>query len=184
MEMKYKEKTSYSIDAENVIIDVFDDWIRAAVKGNGPKLLNVNQIIGTNLLLHIQDEPTRMYYSIMFQKTRQSKKTQKLEYRCDSPTHRRYMIMHIVPSSNDKLHIYNFLIKDEPFDYAIYVLEKPNSKGTEICRCSICNYLKLSPNGDWIPPEDFVKNENKQLEVVHVVCPSCRNMLLGEDVND
>lgn len=174
--MEYKEKVSYKIDKDNIIIEIFDDWITAAKVGQASDLINVNSVLGTKLLSYILGDSTRMYYDAIFQKCRLLNEEHKIEYRCDSPTHKRTMEMQIIPNEDKNIDIYNFLIKEEPFKNAIYVHENTTSNiRNPIVRCSVCNHLKLKTNGEWMPPEHLVQKEELNFIVIHSVCPQCKN---------
>ena len=174
--MNYKEKVSYKIDKQNVIVEIFDDWVNAAKIGKADYLIDTQNVLGTKIFSYVMGDSTRMYYDVIFQKCRLLNKTHFIDYRCDSPTHMRYMQMQIVPQQFKSLYLYNFLLKEEPFQKKISITDSSNSNGGLISRCSICNSLKFHINGDWIPPESIDSKEEEDFLVIHTVCPRCKKL--------
>ncbi|MBN2664846.1 MAG: hypothetical protein JXR68_14460 [Bacteroidales bacterium] len=169
------EKVSYKINKDNIIVDIFDDWIRAAVTGKASNLADLNNVIGKNILSYFHNDTTQMYYNTVFQKCRLLQQKHSLEYRCDSPTHKRYMKMELVPFANKDINILNYLLKEEPFSYPIYIHESTkNNKTLYNIRCSICNNIKLKGENQWIKPDALTKVEEQSLFVIHSVCPDCQ----------
>lgn len=177
MKMNYKEKVSYKIDKQNIIVEIFDDWVNAAKIGKADYLIDTNNVLGTKIFSYVMGDSTRMYYDVIFQKCRLLNKPHTIDYRCDSPTHMRYMQMQIVPKQLNSLYLYNFLLKEEPFQKKIIITDSTHNCNTGlISRCSICNSLKFHINGEWIPPESLKTKNEEDFLVIHTVCPKCKNV--------
>ena len=174
--MNYIERVTYLIDKENRIIEVSNDWMKAALNGEAKDLTHLNSIIGKELFSYITDDATRMYYDVIFKSCRILKRSHSIAYRCDSPTHKRFMKMNIIPESDENLHIENYLVKEEPFENEIYISEDSNGYSNQsILRCTICNSLQLKKDGHWETPENLVKEKKRSLRVIHSVCPTCQD---------
>jgi hypothetical protein len=174
--MEYIEKVSYKIDRKNTIIEIFDDWENAASVGNAQNLINPKRVIGNPIFKYIGGDSTKMYYDVIFQKCRLLNKEHKIDYRCDSPTHKRFMQMHILPLNNGQLSIVNYLLNEEAFINAVFIEDVTNTKKSHIMRCSICNKLKLRINSDWIAPGTLAQKEEQNFAVIHTICPSCKKI--------
>lgn len=176
MNISYKEKVSYKINEKNIIIAIEDDWLLAAKTGKADDLLDINNVLETNLFSYISEDSTRMYYDVIFQKCRLFNKNHNIAYRCDSPTHKRFMEMHIHPLSNGHLSILNYLKKEELFNNPIHITEKSiHTIKNPIKRCSICNDLKLKEKTEWVHPDLLAKEKEQHFFVIHSICPKCQN---------
>lgn len=172
--MKSIDRVSYQIDKRDVIVGIYDNWITAAKVGKASNLIDTTNILGTELLSYITGNSTKVYYDIVFQKCRFFNVNHIVEYRCDSPTHMRFMEMQIIPEANGLLTIHNYLLKQVPFKNSLNILDiSEGGRKTEIKRCSICNKLKLDYNDVWINPEVLVHFEEKFYSVIHTVCNNC-----------
>jgi len=178
MDEPFLEKVSYRINRHNIIVDAFNDWNKAATAGRAGVLTDLQNVIGKNLFLYLQDDTTRMYYSTIFQKCRLLQKSHLLEYRCDSPTHMRFMKMEVIPYPNNDIVFNNYLIREEPFSYRVNIHVNQNTVGTEFnVRCSICNRLKLDGNNEWVSPESMAKEKEQNIFVIHSVCLDCQKRI-------
>ena len=141
----YIEKVSYRINEKNEIIDVFDSWNNAALVGHADELLDMKRIIGMSIFSVLHDDNTRMYYDSVFQKCRLLKKGHMLEYRCDSPTHKRFMKMELVPLANNDIDLFNYLLREEPFSHPLTIHDCTGSQNVSYTkRCSICKSLQFT----------------------------------------
>ncbi|MAD97969.1 MAG: hypothetical protein CMB99_11645 [Flavobacteriaceae bacterium] len=171
--MEYIEKVSYQVDKSNTIVEVSDDWIKAATVGQADDLTVKEKVIGRSILSYIVGEATKMYYQVVFGKCRRLGKEHTINYRCDSPSHKRFMQMVIKPDTNESLNINNYLLREEPFNNPVHIEETTGNFRNPTQRCSICNKLKLSKTDDWKAPEELSKEESKEYIVIHTICPSC-----------
>lgn len=171
---QFLEKVSYKIDGQNKIIEVYDSWEKAAEVGKAAKDLDPNQIIDKYILSYVSGDLTKVYYYIMYTECRRLQKKLSLTYRCDSPTHKRFMEMEMTPGDQNTITIENYLLKEEPFEHPINIKDETDNllSLTQILRCAICNSLKIE--GEWLLPESVIAEKEKEYRVIHTICPTCQ----------
>lgn len=175
MTQKALEIVSYRIDHEDNIVSVFDNWIEAAEEGNNQELQDVESVLDTSIFDHLNDESTKSFYKLTFEQCRKQNKAVELDYRCDSPTEKRFMKMRVIPLPDRSLNIHNYLLKTERFRAPVII--KPydvSSNKKPVLRCSLCNSLKLPTAKHWIDPGYINVISESYFSVIHAICPDCK----------
>ena len=95
------KKVVYEIDSTNKIISLGEGWNEAAKEGGAQKELGEEEVVGSYLQSHVASDPTKMYYDAVFKLCRIKNEPLEREYRCDSPTHKRFMKMTLYPLENN-----------------------------------------------------------------------------------
>ncbi|WP_127470172.1 hypothetical protein [Thiomicrorhabdus aquaedulcis] len=180
---------SLVVDAQNCIINVSNSWEPLAVQGGAGDSLQANKILGLPLKDFIQSDITWMAVETALKLCRLKRQPLSKPYRCDSPTHQRFMQMDLIPLqpfSTGLVKMQHGLLKEEPFKKPLYIQDMTASQGKTslphlILRCSFCNSLKNPKLGFWQTPEIFEHNQTieQPLQVVHTVCPSCKEARWG-----
>lgn len=171
---KFIEKVSYKIDSQNKIIEVYDSWKNAAEVGKASEKLDPNSVLDKYILNYVTGDVTKVYYYIMYTECRRLKKKLSLTYRCDSPTHKRFMEMEMTPEEDNCITIENFLLKEEPFKHPVHIKDETENLliPPRFLRCAICNSLKI--DDEWVLPENIPVNKEKEYKVIHSICPTCQ----------
>jgi hypothetical protein len=167
-------KLIYRVNADDEITFVDSNWVAFATE-NGMCSPIPEAVVGTRLWKHISDPTTRHLYSIFLEKVRKSKQTVILPFRCDSPSVRRYMEMHIVHLSATELEFKSVLVREEPRSEVKLLDPKATRSDKLINMCVWCKRVKAS---DWREVEDALRELNlfdtTMLPMIsHVVCPDC-----------
>lgn len=175
--MQEVQEVSYRIDRNDKIVVIWGDWYTSAIEGNKPSLAHPASVIGKSVFDFISDKPTQQFYKTLFKKCRELMITQEIEYRCDSPTHKRFMRMVISPRENGSLDLINTTLLEVPFIFPVFIKTvQPGSDDISAHRCSICNDLKLVGTRHWIKPSSFRFQENNTFTVTHDVCDACQEI--------
>lgn len=176
-----REIVIYTIDKDNRIISIDEGWEDASIIGGAKDSLEKNKIIGHFINDYILDEATQIYYDGIFKSCRLNQEVITNEYRCDSPSHQRFMKTTFTPHKNGNITLFNETLYQVPFQQKLFIEDKTkdinDSSSNIMKRCSICNRLKSHHNLKWIEPKMIVKKENLHLDVVHTVCSDCKSKI-------
>ena len=157
---------SYTLDDDDVIVEVEGDW--SMVEGD---------VIGSSIWTHVRSEGLRDLYRRLFERTRGGESIV-FDYRCDSPTHRRYMRM-TVERADELLRLKSTLLREVERDAPLAVVAASRGQ-TLISRCSVCNAYGVGAR--WTDITDAVTahrllSDDRPVRVVHSVCPTCHGSL-------
>lgn len=164
-----------TIDNENTITQISGAWDTTALSANASSEILEDSIIGANIIDYFRGSVTKMYYTTLFKFSRLSDEPLIKEYRCDSPTHQRYLSMTLKSKNDGSITMYHSLLKEIPFSNEVTIEEVLNVPDAQkyIQRCSICNKLKYPDAEIWSAPEELSKLNSLDLKVFHTVCPAC-----------
>lgn len=167
-----------TIDQHNMIQSVGGEWNHAAQEGGALDILSTEKVIGKNIEIYLGSDTTQMYYDALYKLCRLKKETITRDYRCDSPTHERYMKITLIPLENSAIEMQHVTIKEIPFKHAVHIEDMKDSSIKNIAytkRCSICNRLKYPNSEVWSFPEELNDKKPLHIKVIHTVCPDCKN---------
>jgi len=173
----------YTIDKKNKIIDIGGSWQEAAQQGNADHQLSRENVIGKPIEDFVCSDETQMYYDAIFKLCRLKKQAITRKYRCDSPSHKRYMRVTLKPLKNGSIELYHETLKEDPFENTVTTYElksaiEPNSGSISLInkRCSMCNRIQPPQEKTWYTPEELSKHDAVKFQVIHTVCIDCRNI--------
>ena len=178
--------TSLTVNRDNVIVEVGEDWLTQAEAGGARDQLAVNKVLNRPIGQFAKDDNTRMYIAACLSLCRIKKTTIFRPYRCDSPTHQRYMELELVPYENGQVEMVHYLLKSEPLQKSLNI-EDVTELSDQVAalnegvgytlRCSMCNSIQLPGTDEWLDPADYVQLEcaRPHLNVIHTVCNCCKN---------
>lgn len=175
--MSKKLTTSLSVDQDNHIIELDDNWSDLAESyRSGPSLAR-QRVLYKSLGSFISDDNTLMYIEACLSLCRLRQQVLFRPYRCDSPTHKQFMELELTPLENRCVRMRHFLLKEEPFERpVVFQTLKPSAnQSPKVKRCSMCNRLQAPGQSEWIAPEVFFINRSDDVQVIHTVCESCKN---------
>lgn len=164
------------LDVHNHIIEVSDSWDASAKAGNADSRLSASAVVGQPIDQFISGDSSLMYLESALKLCRLKKHTLFKTYRCDSPTHKRFMEMELQPLENGQVKISHYLIREEAFESPLYLKDVTRTACAQdlVVRCSMCNQLKKPGTQTWLPPEEFKASQEAPLNVIHSVCPACQ----------
>lgn len=183
------QTTSLVVDQNNLILQLGEDWEQEAEKSGSSDSLRPNRIIGMPLSYFIEGDSTVMYIEASLSLCRVRQQTLFREYRCDSPTNKRFMELQLTPLENYAVRMTHFLLREELLDIEVDLekLQTPvagkhvseERRHTNILRCSMCNQLRFADSNEWLEPDVFfIHNpEARGCNIIHTVCPACKETI-------
>lgn len=125
----------YHIDEANLISFVNSEWFVFA-KNSGAADLAPDNVVGHPFLNFICDRVTRHLFTLILDRIRQTQKSMKLPFRCDSATLRRFMKVTISPIDELTLEFRCQTLKEEPRDWTPFFQNQGPTSGELLTMCS------------------------------------------------
>jgi hypothetical protein len=179
----------YSLDKDNNIVVVGPGWDEFAADNGAPELESKN-LIGKPVLNYFFDEATRRLYVRMFERVRKTGEQISFEYRCDSPSLRRYMRLTVSPSSDQGVTILSETLSKEPREEECFQWVRTPGAAQRKARlrnmvlmsaCGVCSKVQVR-SGDWVEIERALKGMDLTTEpwfplLTSTICSQCEDML-------
>jgi hypothetical protein len=166
----------YSVDAEDQISSVNDEWLSFAEANEGSTLL-VPGILGRSLWDFIGDMETRHIYGVLHGRVRTLGTPVRLSFRCDAPERRRLLQLDILPHRDQEL-LYRVRTLKQERRPLVPLLDplRPRAE-TFVTMCGWCKRVALSPRR-WLEVEEAVAalalfDEPRPPQLTHGVCEEC-----------
>ncbi len=171
----------YDIDSRDTIIMVNDAWSVFAAKNDGVSLLPPG-INGRSLWEFVKDPTTRIVYSRLFDRVRAGAGASTFEFRCDSPSVKRFLQMEIAASGTGMLRCTVRTLGLEPRPYAA-ILDPEAGRSDHLM--IICSWCKRVSDGDgaWVEIDEApvlyrVFAEELPPSVSHGMCDDCYSSMM------
>ncbi|MBD3233571.1 MAG: hypothetical protein GF315_07585 [candidate division Zixibacteria bacterium] len=140
-------------------------------------------LIGHSLWEFIKNEETVHIYRTLIHRIRNENRNVIYPFRCDSPSRRRFMEMHILPHKGKSLEFRSRIIREEhrPFQRFLDIDEPRND--SFIVMCGWCK--AVATKDGWAQIEeavDILKLFEMQIlpEISHGICKECHDKWLQE----
>jgi hypothetical protein len=164
----------YWLDKSDVIVGIDPGWDESARSNDAPDLES-RRIVGRNLLTYIQGDATRMYVRTLIQAARLLRAPVVRNYRCDTPSMRRFMEMRLTVEEGGVLCWEHRLVRAEPMAYRVAFVPAgvPGGAWRPLVRCSVCNRVKSAAG--WSEPDRLPETAaaDMPVRVIYGVCPDC-----------
>jgi hypothetical protein len=172
------ETVTVTVDADNHIIGLSSNWEAVAEAGDAAASLASHKVIGQPLHEFISSDTTRMYIEACLKLCRLRNSSIFRPYRCDTPTHKRYMELQLTPLAHKAVEMKHFLLKEEPFETPLHFEDISHDAHAlpQLLRCSMCNKVRPIQGEHWSAPEHYqpVKHSTP---VIHTICPDCNALV-------
>lgn len=170
----------YRLDFQDRIRSVSGGWLEFA-RRNGATALELDAVVSRPLWDFVAGKETRHLYSLVFEAARNNHKSVSFPFRCDSPTHRRYMQLSVAPLANGALEIATVLVWEEPRPYAALFDPDAIRDDRFLTVCSWCKCVLVSSN-EWGEVETAIRRLDlfgaKRLpQLTHGVCATCESQI-------
>lgn len=168
----------FRLNERDEIVTVGSEWDLFALENDAPELIG-SKVIGRPLLEFISGKVTQQFVQALLTLVRSGTPSLELEYRCDSPTERRFMKMRVSLEESGLVYFLNTLLRTESRQNKILISRSTQRGKNTTVRCSMCNLVK--PVKDWVEPERFNgSNTSKVTEwlVIYGICDVCKTNLL------
>lgn len=167
---------TYTLDLDNKLVDVGGDWETFARENQGESLTR-DKVLGAPLFRFVSGPEVVMLYKALFAKVRSQQQPLSFAFRCDSPTCRRRMKIHIEPRPHLGLSVRTELLEEEGRE-EISLLRPDFPRTDELIQiCCICSDVR-SEGDTWIPIEEESARRrllegNAVPRISHGFCPRC-----------
>lgn len=173
----------YSIDADDVVIDVGATWAQFAEDNDAPEL-GVLSADRTLWSYFESDEVTELW-RLLVARVRTLQQPARVPLRCDAPDARRWLDMAITPTSDGAVHFRCATVFEEERP-AVSLLDTHEERDSEMTAVALCSWCARAQDGvRWLDIETLVQ-ELRLLErasvpaVSHGICASCREEMAAE----
>lgn len=169
------ETCSYTVNEDNILIDVGGSWSRFACDNDAPELQEPAPL-GRSLFDFIGDRTTAQLYLQVLTQVRRRQRTQAFDIRCDGPTVRRFLRITFAPAPHGGVSVKSELLREESRD-AVRLLDPAAARGGELLKsCSWCE--RVSIMGGWFEIEEAAARlrlfDAALLPVLtHGICADC-----------
>lgn len=169
----------YWIDRKNIIQRVNENWDDFALANDGGGVTR-DQVVGRSIFDFIVGDNTRMWIETVLEHVRLVRQPLAREYRCDSPSEKRFMMMRLTPVEGDLIRLDHETLRVESMACHVPDFVYCGRKASRLTvRCSICNKVKAGEQ--WVDPDSpeakLERSTGASTPVAYSVCESCRSML-------
>lgn len=177
LDASHRNELTLQLDADNRIVCLSSNWEEIAEQGQAGKQLAEANVLNQPLSRFIADKATWLYYDSCLKLCRIKQQVITRAYRCDSPTHKRFMELQLIPLEQGWVEMKHFLVRSEAFEFTVNIHDVTQQQPAEsyrFTRCSLCNRLKDQASDDWQTPESFGAQFIQPVNVIHSICTECQ----------
>lgn len=174
----------YSIDNLDQIAKVSSNWDSFEKATQDSERFLSAGIIGLPIWDFIDGVETSLLYRAIFNRIRKHNSSIVIPYRCDSPTVRRTLELHISAKIDGSIDFYSYLLQEECRE-KIDLFDPSFDRSDEHIRvCSICKKVALS-DYHWVEVEAAIAHLGlfttvKLPQITHGLCPECYATAMAE----
>ncbi len=175
--------TEYHLDDHDCLSFIDAQWDVFALQNDSPHLIN-SCVLAKPLFSFISNRETDHLYRLLVAKVRQEQCKIHFSYRCDSPTHKRFMSMTMYPLGDNQVGFLSRLDWQIP-SQKLQILDVRCPRSLQlITMCSWCKKIKLADHA-WCEIDvavDVLKLFEKAIlpRISHGVCPECYTAVMEE----
>lgn len=174
----------YRLNQQNEITFVNDEWNVFAVANDGVHLVR-DKVLSRKLWDYISDPATGQLYVNLLKRVRAGRTTQ-YNYRCDSPSLRRFMTMDVTPLPDGGVEFRTRPVRLEPRDPQALLDSKTPRSDRLIEACGWCRKIRVG--NEWLEVEAAVPalklfEQDPMPMMTHGLCEACDRMM-GDTLKD
>ncbi|GFO66967.1 hypothetical protein GMLC_05460 [Geomonas limicola] len=174
----------YTIDNRNHIVRVSDNWDSFETTDQTPDRFSASRILGLSIWEFIDGDETSLLYETIFKKIRKHLSSVIIPYRCDSPTVRRTLELHISANIDGSIDFHSYLLQEVGRE-KVDLLDPSFDRSNEHIRvCSICKKVAVT-DSEWVEIETAISDLGlfttvKLPQITHGLCPGCYAAAMAE----
>ncbi len=155
------------VDELSRLLWVGGDWGDFA-RDNGGDMIVADKVLCTSLLQHIADERTAAAIFTILDRVLDAQTNFHLHYRCDSPAHKRELLMTVTPLRERRVLITHDLLDAQAMPFRGEWWH--HDARSQDMKCSFCCSVRQR-SGGWVDP--FQSDTPHPASVCYTVCPTC-----------
>jgi hypothetical protein len=171
---------AYELDRKRRIVALDEAWSRFATANGAPELA-APRPLGTPLFAYIRDSVTKHLYEQIFNRVTLTGGPATVPLRCDSPSLRRHLELHVSPLAAGGLRLYTTVVREEPRQGVPLLDQAAEHSADEFVRmCSWCK--RVEHESAWFEAEEVVNvlrlfERDVMPSITHGICPSCEALV-------
>jgi hypothetical protein len=175
------EPVEYHLDGDDRVVWVNDAWRFFADENQAP--LTTREPVGARLWDLVSDGPTRHLYSAMFERVRASGDPITIDFRCDAPHVRRFLVLTIARREGPRLVLRVTATRLEGREPVPVLDVRARRDERFVTMCSWCKRVTVA-GGHWADVEEAAAalglfRSPTMPVVTHGICEACATRLGG-----
>ena len=173
----------YRIDANDVVVGVGNDWVEFASQSHAPELAELDQ--DRTLWSYFDGEEVKDLWRSLVERVRSAGQLARVPLRCDSPDHRRWFEMTVMPESDGWVH-FRCVLTFEEARTPVALLDPNGDRDSTLEPVALCGWCGQAMHGSvWLDIEDFLRatrllEQDSLPPVANGICSSCRSDMAAE----
>lgn len=172
----------YEIDGSDRICAVGGDWDAFVRENECSAGLLASNVVGRSLWGFVTGDDVQALYRACFALARKQGRRLRFGFRCDSPTHRRSLLMRVAAGSGGSILLSTITTSVTPWDeLGPLELERPE-RSSAMVMCGLCRSVRTA--SAWIPVDEWARRHGPTSTFQHestrfTVCHSCSSAALA-----
>jgi hypothetical protein len=172
---------TYILDSADRLVDIDGPWDEFAL-ANGAPALTREKVLGQPMSAFVRGMEMQELTKMLLARARHGAVVP-LEFRCDSPTERRYLEMSLAMLPGNQVRCETRLLRSEPRP-SRRLLEAGTPRSKELLvACSWCRKVRL-PGRGWAEIDEAVDTLSLFMDIElpqisHGICEACRDLMRG-----
>ena len=172
----------YSIDADDIVITVDEDWAAFARENDAPELVELDP--ARTLWSYFDSEEVRDLWRLLIERVRAKQAQARVPLRCDAPHMRRWFEMTITPEPDNIVHFRSVLVFEQPRP-TVSLLGPHTERDNEAPAVPVCSWCGKGHDGSrWREIEELVRDlrllEILMPSITYGICPTCRDIMSAD----
>jgi hypothetical protein len=173
----------YSIDANDVVIDVGQSWADFARDNDAPELVVLPS--DRTLWTYFDNDEIKELWRLLVERVRALQQGAEVPLRCDAPDARRWFEMSITPEPDGGVHFRCVLVFEEARP-SVSLLDTQSERDVDLEPVPLCSWCGRAQHGSrWLDIEEFVQaarllERSSMPPISHGICASCRDEMSAE----
>ena len=173
----------YSIDADDVVIDVGQNWADFARDNDAPEL--VVPPSNRTLWTYFENDEVEEVWRLLVERVRAAQQGAEVPLRCDAPHARRWLRMSLAPEPDGRVQFRCALVFEEARP-PVSLLDITSERDVGLRPVALCSWCgRVEEGSRWLAIEEFVQVtrllEGSSLPpLAHGICAYCRDQMAAE----
>jgi hypothetical protein len=177
------ERFEYTINRDDVITHVNDDWKAFAEENSGEGL--GDRVVGTWLWQHLAGVEVKHLFKALVERVREEGSTVKVPFRCDAPELRRFMVLELTSLPDGGIQFSSWIEREEDREpMSLLVPDREADPDLMVKMCAWCKRIHAAPDR-WRELEDALGelglfHLERLPRITHGVCKECQARVMRD----